>query len=236
MTGPSIASDPATANAIRSQRLALNNPWVKRRWKPTVIPWPATAYMTVAITMSCQPRPRFQATGIAARIARNGMAMKTNKAPCSSLPLRSNWGIPPASRTDVESPRIEVSSAWGWTVSAWVAETEVVIDGALRCRETYASVTFAPVGCWASAAIAWQPSGSTTLARAPRRRVVPRVVCWQGPPDFESGVATKVRFLPGEPRARLRRLRIGLGTGSNGPDVTRRPARRWRHAGYRPFC
>ena len=24
------------------------------------------------------------------------------------------------------------------------------------------------------------------------------MVCWQGPPDFESGQATKVRFLPGE--------------------------------------
>ena len=44
-----------------------------------------------------------------------------------------------------------------------------------------------------------EPSGSTTLANAPRRRVVPRLVCWQGPPDFESGLATKVRFLPGEP-------------------------------------
>src|ERR1019366_2371712 len=98
----------------------------------------------------------------------------------------------------------------GLTVSPWVAETEVVMDGALRCRETYASVTFAPVGGWASAAIAWQPSGSPTLARAPRRRVVPRLVCWQGPPDFESGVATKVRFLPGEPDlARKRRSRDG---------------------------
>ena len=28
------------------------------------------------------------------------------------------------------------------------------------------------------------------------------MVCWQGPPDFESGLATKVRFLPGEPAER----------------------------------
>ncbi|CCI53682.1 hypothetical protein BN13_440007 [Nostocoides jenkinsii Ben 74] len=27
---------------------------------------------------------------------------------------------------------------------------------------------------------------------------VPRLVCWQGPPDFESGLATLVRFQPGE--------------------------------------
>jgi hypothetical protein len=34
--------------------------------------------------------------------------------------------------------------------------------------------------------------------RSPAHAGVPRLVCWQGPPDFESGLATKVRFLPGE--------------------------------------
>ena len=28
---------------------------------------------------------------------------------------------------------------------------------------------------------------------------IPRLVCRQGPPDFESGLATQVRLLPGEP-------------------------------------
>jgi hypothetical protein len=40
MTGPSIAIDPAIATPIRSGRLALNEAWVNRRWKPTVMPRP----------------------------------------------------------------------------------------------------------------------------------------------------------------------------------------------------
>jgi hypothetical protein len=37
-----MASDPTTARATRSQRLALNDPCVKYRWKPTVMPRPET--------------------------------------------------------------------------------------------------------------------------------------------------------------------------------------------------
>ena len=40
MTGPWMASEPATASAICSGRLALNEPCVKWRWKPTVTPSP----------------------------------------------------------------------------------------------------------------------------------------------------------------------------------------------------
>ena len=32
MTGPSMASEPAIASAMRSGRLALNEPWVNSRW------------------------------------------------------------------------------------------------------------------------------------------------------------------------------------------------------------
>src|SRR5580658_9315832 len=38
--GPSSASEPATASAILSARFALNEPWVKYRWKPIAIPRP----------------------------------------------------------------------------------------------------------------------------------------------------------------------------------------------------
>src|SRR5450631_1467479 len=153
--------------------------------------------------MSCQPRPQFQATGIAARMARNGTAMKATRATCSNWPLRSNWGFCPTCSTDVESPWIEVSVAGGLsgrrlTAAMRVPGVEVVTDVSFGGDETYASVTFDFVGCRGSATIARASSRSTTLALAPRRRVVPRLVCWQGPPDFESGLATKVRFLPGE--------------------------------------
>ena len=37
---PSIATLPATASTTRSQRLALNEPWVRYRWKPTPMPNP----------------------------------------------------------------------------------------------------------------------------------------------------------------------------------------------------
>ncbi len=40
MTLPSMAMQPAIASAILSGRLARNEPWVKWRWKPTVMPSP----------------------------------------------------------------------------------------------------------------------------------------------------------------------------------------------------
>ncbi len=40
MTGPSSASDPATARKIFSGRLVLKDWWVKNRWNPTVMPNP----------------------------------------------------------------------------------------------------------------------------------------------------------------------------------------------------
>ena len=42
MTGPSMARLPAIASATRRPVFALNEPWVKYRWKPTVMPSPDT--------------------------------------------------------------------------------------------------------------------------------------------------------------------------------------------------
>src|ERR1700751_3372151 len=42
MTGPSMARLPATARPTRRPVFALNEPWVKYRWYPTVIPSPDT--------------------------------------------------------------------------------------------------------------------------------------------------------------------------------------------------
>ncbi len=38
--GPCTAIEPAIARKTRSPRLALNEPWVKCRWKPMVTPRP----------------------------------------------------------------------------------------------------------------------------------------------------------------------------------------------------
>ncbi len=40
ITGPSIAAEPRAAKTPRSAGLVLKLRWVKRRWKPTVIPRP----------------------------------------------------------------------------------------------------------------------------------------------------------------------------------------------------
>jgi hypothetical protein len=69
----------------------LNDLWVKYRWNPTVTPCPVTAYITSAITTSCQPSQPPQATGTAARTARNGTTMKTASAICSA---RDCWSPP----------------------------------------------------------------------------------------------------------------------------------------------
>ena len=40
ITGPSAAADPSAAKAARVSRWHLKLPWVRSRWKPTVIPVP----------------------------------------------------------------------------------------------------------------------------------------------------------------------------------------------------
>ncbi len=55
------------------------------------------------------------------------MAMKQNRATCSRLPLRSKWGNVPASSTQLESPRIKVSTSWDSMAAASVPETDVVM-------------------------------------------------------------------------------------------------------------
>src|SRR5699024_2010690 len=72
MTLPSMASEPATAKAMRRGRLARNEPWVKCLWNPTVMPSPLITYKTVAITMSVQDRPHPQARATAATTASSG--------------------------------------------------------------------------------------------------------------------------------------------------------------------
>src|SRR4051812_5567824 len=59
--------EPATARAIFSARFGVNPRWVKSRWKPTVTPWPVTAYRTTAMTRSrqCSARPHNRGTATA---------------------------------------------------------------------------------------------------------------------------------------------------------------------------
>src|SRR5262245_40625927 len=80
MTSPWIEKEPATASVTRSQRLALNDPWVRYRWKPTVTPMPATIYITAKIAISIQDSQPPQAIGTAAINAMNGMTTKAQRA------------------------------------------------------------------------------------------------------------------------------------------------------------
>ena len=96
MTGPWIAIEPAIARATLTARLGLNDLCVKRRWKPTVMPWPVSQYMTTMRRTSVQPSQPPQATGTAAAIARNGTTMKTARATCS---LRDCTSAPQVARS-----------------------------------------------------------------------------------------------------------------------------------------
>jgi hypothetical protein len=86
-----MARLPAIASAIFTPRLALNDRWVKSRWKPTVTPCPDTAYITTAMATSRHPNQPPQANGIAVRIARKGTAMNTVKMTRS---LNDCWSPP----------------------------------------------------------------------------------------------------------------------------------------------
>ena len=54
MTGPSIAIEPRIASVTRTLSLALNERWVKSRWKPTVIPSEVATYMIANTIRSLQ--------------------------------------------------------------------------------------------------------------------------------------------------------------------------------------
>src|ERR1700754_1424416 len=73
-----MASEPATASAIRSGRTAWTEPWVRYRWNPAVTPAAVTTYPTTASTASNGDSPQPQATGTAASRATNGVTTKTH--------------------------------------------------------------------------------------------------------------------------------------------------------------
>ncbi len=112
-TGPSIARLPATASAIFSTRFALKDPWVKKRWNPTVTPWQAVKYITTMITMSCQPSPQPHATGTAASSARNGTRMNEPNANCSAKPLVSPPRVAEAAESGRRGGSTAVAAATG---------------------------------------------------------------------------------------------------------------------------
>src|SRR4029079_10286206 len=80
-----MAMLPARANAMWSGRLALNDPWVRYRWYPTVTPKPETVKNTANNARSVQPSPQPQAAGTAASTARKGTITNAYSATCSPL-------------------------------------------------------------------------------------------------------------------------------------------------------
>src|SRR5437879_5366826 len=97
-----------------------------------VMPWPDTAYMTKDSSTSCQPSQPPQATGIAARMARNGTAMKAASATCSHVRFRS-------------SPIV--------ALGRWAVAASAVAGGVMRLPRSFgcrfiacATVTYGTVG------------------------------------------------------------------------------------------
>lgn len=68
---------------MRSGRFALNEPCVKYRWKPIVMPWQPMKYIATIRPRSSQLTPRPQASGTAATSATNGTTMNSRSAICS---------------------------------------------------------------------------------------------------------------------------------------------------------
>jgi hypothetical protein len=155
ITGPSIASEPATAQATFNARLGLKDLCVNRRWKPTVMPCPEIAYITTAMSTSLQPSQPPQATGTAATTARNGSTMNAASATCSTR----DWRSPPQLAVAVAPPVASAvagpdRAALDWVLD-WVldcAASASVVGGVMwvssRCSGelTYASVTYGTVG------------------------------------------------------------------------------------------
>ena len=131
ITGPWIAIEPAIASAILTARFGLKDLCVKSRWKPTVMPWPVSQYITTMISTSVQPSQPPQATGMAAATARNGTTMKTPRATCS---LR-DWVSPPEVARSIGAWARSDGPRWVWSCGT---------HGRLRVR-TYATVTYATV-------------------------------------------------------------------------------------------
>src|SRR5437763_6096020 len=108
------------------------------------MPWPEIAYMTNAITASCQPRPQPQATGTAAATASSGTTMKAARIHCS---MRARRIVPGTAARGCGSAlwvRGAVRTGGrGWTVVGAVMHLSLADGGPLV--NPYATVTYAAV-------------------------------------------------------------------------------------------
>src|SRR4029450_6944742 len=142
-----MAMLPAMANAMWSGRLALNDPWVRCRWYPTVTPKPETVKNTANKARAVQPRPEPRARGPAASTARNGTITNAYSAICSPLFLvPSTTGLGWA----VTGPASVVVSAGG------VDSTMVMGDH--LSHSSYATVTYGAVASQGDVLVAAYPA------------------------------------------------------------------------------
>src|ERR1700753_3468278 len=72
ITGPWALVVPITAKVSSSHRGATNERWVSRRWNPTVMPKPLTAYMSTRAIRSGTRKPLPHVHAAAPRIAAAG--------------------------------------------------------------------------------------------------------------------------------------------------------------------
>src|SRR3954447_4594711 len=133
------------------------------------MPWPLIAYITNAITTSCQPSPQPHATGTAATTARNGTAMKIASSTCS---MRACTNVPGTYASGLDAAVLAARAALPARVDAVAAAlpararaassaplagldegavwASVVMKAAPRARgrRTYATVTYVSVGTY----------------------------------------------------------------------------------------
>ena len=165
---------------------ALNEPWVKARWKPIVMPCAATAKNTAPIARSSHDSPQPQANGTARATASSGTATKTPTVIRSARVWRSapvNIGALPSARAAAYAcPVSDCSSA---SSAALRARSEVVVTGLLRGSRA--------VGPVSNLRLRNRNLRNRNLVKLRRTRPstlvldLPGLLCWQGRPHFECG-------------------------------------------------
>src|SRR3954447_4961531 len=105
------------------------------------MPWPEIAYMTNAMTTSCQPRPHPHATGTAAATAMSGTTMKTPRITCSIRARRSVLGTAARGVVSAGFDGRGATAGRGSVVVGAVMQLSFAGDA----RSSYATVTYGPV-------------------------------------------------------------------------------------------
>src|SRR4051794_29203906 len=108
------------------------------------MPWPEIAYITKAMTTSCQPRPQPHMTGTAAATAISGTAMNRASSTCSTRARPIVLGSDASGLGSGVVIGALVIGGVGWVVVG--AVMLLLVRRGLRA--SYATVTYATVTLW----------------------------------------------------------------------------------------